>query len=78
MPEKTTKTKKAPLLRVAKRSELTGKQTFILRICSVLLAIIAGGIFILCLGKNPVSVYATMIKGSFISKNCRNRERRSR
>lgn len=72
MPEKTIKTKKAPLLRVAKRSELTGKQTFILRICSVLLAIIAGGIFILCLGKNPVSVYATMIKGSFISKNAAN------
>lgn len=60
---------KEPFIRITKRTERTKTQTMLLRLFSVLLAIIAGGLFILCLGKNPFAVYSTMIRGAFISKN---------
>ena len=63
---------KEPLIRITKRSELTSKQILLLRLGSVLLAIIAGGLFILCMGNNPISVYSTMIRGAFISKSAAN------
>lgn len=66
---KKVKKTKEPFIRITKRAERTGMQIMLLRLFSVLLAIVAGGLFILCLGKNPFAVYATMIRGSFISKN---------
>ena len=59
--------KKEPLIRIAKRAERSNK--LIIRLLSVLLAICAGGIFILILGKDPFSYYAKMVKGAFIGKN---------
>ena len=64
--------KKEPLIRIAKRAERSNKQKLIIRLLSVLLAICAGGIFILILGKNPISYYAKMVKGAFIGKNAAN------
>lgn len=59
--------KKEPLIRISKRTELSNNKIFLLRIFSVLLAIIAGGIFILCIGHNPIEVYGTIISGAFRS-----------
>lgn len=58
---------KEPLIRIAKRTELTRKQTLLLRFGSVLLAIVAGGLFILAIGTNPFDAYATIISGAFRS-----------
>ncbi len=59
--------KKEPLIRISKRTELSNKQIFGLRIFSVLLAIIAGGLFVLMIGHNPISIYGTIISGAFRS-----------
>lgn len=59
--------KHEPLVRICKRTELSGKQKFVLRLVSVLLALIAGGIFILFTGNNPISAYITIITGAFRS-----------
>lgn len=56
-----------PLLRVVKRSELTGRQIILLRLLAALLALAAGGLFILCLGYNPFTVYATILSGAMRS-----------
>lgn len=61
------KNKKESLIRIGKRAELTNRQIMILRLTSVFLAIVAGGIFILCIGYNPFSVYGTIISGAFRS-----------
>ena len=61
--------KKEPLIRIAKRAERSNKQKLIIRLLSVLLAICAGGIFILILGKDPFSYYAKMVKGAFIGSD---------
>ncbi|MEA4815765.1 MAG: ABC transporter permease [Lachnospiraceae bacterium] len=57
--------KKEALIRIVKRNELSDRAKFWLEIASFLLALFAGGIFILFLGHNPFSVYATMVIGCF-------------
>lgn len=59
--------KKDAVIRVTKRSELTNRQIMLLRLFSVVLALAAGGIFILIIGHNPFAAYATMVKGVFRS-----------
>ncbi len=59
--------KKEPLVRISKRTELSNNKIFMLRIFSVLLAIIAGGFFILLIGHNPFAVYGTIVSGAFRS-----------
>lgn len=56
-----------PLIRVIKKAELGAKQTFVLRMEAVLLAFIAGGLFILAIGYNPFSIYLTILNGAFRS-----------
>ena len=58
--------KKEPLIRI-ERSERTHNQIMRLRLLSVLLAIVAGGLFILFIGYNPFSVYGTIVSGAFRS-----------
>lgn len=53
-----------PLLRVIKRSELPNKKVLLLRLLAVLLSLIAGGLFILCVGQNPFVIYGTIISGA--------------
>ena len=62
------KTHKEPLLRVVKHSERTGRQMIGLRLLAVLLSLVAGGLFLLVIGQDPLAVYATIIKGAFRSK----------
>ncbi len=62
-----TMKKKEPLIRIEKRSERTHNQIMCLRLLSVLLAIVAGGLFILFIGYNPFSVYGTIVSGVFRS-----------
>ena len=56
--------KKEPLIRIAKRAERSNREKLVLRLLSVLLAICAGGIFILILGKNPFLYYSKMAAGA--------------
>ena len=58
---------KEPLLRVVKRAELTRRQIVLLRLLAVLLALAAGGLFVLFLGYNPLTVYATILSGAMRS-----------
>jgi simple sugar transport system permease protein len=60
-------TKKEPLIRITKRKELAGQRVALLRLFSVVLAIAAGGIFILAIGYNPFVIYASIISGAFRS-----------
>ncbi len=57
-----------PILRTVKRTELSQKKATILRLTALLLALIAGGIFLLCMGYNPFVIYATIVSGAFRSK----------
>ena len=59
---------KEPLIRVVKKAELGRKETLRLRLEALLLALVAGGLFILILGHNPFAIYATIISGALRSK----------
>lgn len=63
----TPKTKKEPLLHIIKRAELPPKQARILKLVSVLAALVAGGLFMIALGFNPISIYTTIVNGAFRS-----------
>ena len=53
-----------PLIRVVKKAELGSRETFILRLEAILLALVAGGLFILIIGQNPFVIYKTIITGA--------------
>lgn len=55
---------KEPLLRIEKRAELPSKRILLLRLLAVVLSLIAGGIFIACVGQNPFVIYATILSGA--------------
>lgn len=55
-------------LRTIKRAPLPKNKVILLRMVALFLALIAGAVFILCIGNNPWSVYTTMVKGAFRSK----------
>ena len=59
--------KKESLVHVVKRAELSNNKRMILRLVSLVLALVAGGLFLLCLGFNPLKIYGTMIRGCFRS-----------
>ncbi|MBQ1961679.1 MAG: ABC transporter permease, partial [Clostridia bacterium] len=62
------KTGHEPLFRVVKRAEKTRNQIFLLRFEAVILSLIAGAVFIACIGYNPIEIYSTIIEGAFRSK----------
>ncbi len=59
--------KKEALVHIAKRAELSNNKRMVLRLVSLVLALVAGGLFLLCLGFNPLKIYGTMIRGCFRS-----------
>lgn len=63
-----TKIKKDPPVRIAKRNELSARNALLLRIGSVLIAIIVGGLFLLAIGCNPFEGYYTIVTGSLKSE----------
>ena len=59
--------KKEALVRIVKRAELSNNKRMLLRLVSLALALVAGGLFLLCLGYNPFKIYGTMVQGCFRS-----------
>ncbi|MCR4615194.1 MAG: ABC transporter permease [Clostridiales bacterium] len=68
MADKTTGSfnHKEPLIRIAKRPARTKLQLVLLRVFALVFALIAGGIFIAIMGKNPFEAYKTIIEGAFV------------
>lgn len=56
------------MIRIVKIKEKNSRQTFAIHLAAFLLALCAGGLFILMLGFNPLEIYATIISGAFRSK----------
>jgi simple sugar transport system permease protein len=56
--------KREPLLRLAKRDDVGPGKRWTIRIVSILVALVLGGIIFLTLGYSPISVYSYMINGS--------------
>ncbi|MBF7096438.1 ABC transporter permease [Alkalibacter mobilis] len=50
-------------MRIAKRSELTKVQIVLVRLAAVVGALIFGGVFLIILGENPLTIYTSMIDG---------------
>jgi len=65
---KNKTTHKEPLIRIAKRAELGSKEVAVLSLIAFVFAIVAGGIFIACLGYNPLLIYRTIVEGAFRSE----------
>lgn len=65
MAEQAVQNREKFRIRISKRAEVVTKKAVLFRAVSVAAAIIAGGLFILCIGYNPFSVYGTIIKGAF-------------
>lgn len=66
MSEMTAKTRE-PLVRSIKREERSNRDILRLRVLALVLALMAGGLFILMIGYNPVSLYGTIVSGAFRS-----------
>ena len=59
---------KSPLFHLAKRTDVSSRQAWTIRILSFVAAIIIGGIIFLCLGDNPIVAYGAIISGSLGKK----------
>jgi len=57
-----------PLVRMVRRESIEPSKVLLIRVAAVVLALITGGLIILCLGHNPFRVYADMLVGSLGSK----------
>lgn len=60
--------KKGPLIRVVKKVEISIGRNIALSLLAVAAAIIAGGVFILVIGQNPIEIYGTIVKGAWRSE----------
>lgn len=57
-----------PLIRLAKRDGIAPWKAWCIRIASILLALVLGGVVIACVGVNPLEAYSTIISGSLGKK----------
>ncbi len=64
MSKETENRQREPLARVIKRAEMPAGKIALLRLMAVFLSLIAGGIFIGCVGQNPFVIYGTIISGA--------------
>lgn len=60
--------RKEPLLRMVKRDSIPTRQAWAIRAAAFLLSLLTGGIVILLLGHDPISVYQSMLVGAWGSK----------
>lgn len=65
--DQSKKRKKEPLIRVVKKKEISFTKTVGLSLLALVLALIAGGIFILVIGKNPFEIYDSIVQGAWRS-----------
>lgn len=63
--------KKEPLIRLVKRDDMPAYKKWIIRLASILLALMAGSLIVLVLGHNPEAVYADILTGSLGSGTAR-------
>lgn len=56
------------MVKIIKRTDLTGFQAVFFRVAAVVLALAASAGFIFLLGHNPLEVYGAMLKGAFGSR----------
>ena len=56
---------KEPLLRMTKRDSISPRAAWGIRAAAFLLALITGGLLLLLLGHNPITVYSAMISGAW-------------
>ncbi|HHV13358.1 MAG TPA: ABC transporter permease [Clostridiales bacterium] len=68
MTEQSIRIKREPFLRVVKKTEVSYGRMVLLSLLAVVIAIVAGGIFILAIGQNPFEIYASIVKGAWRSK----------
>lgn len=68
MAQASIKTKKEPLIRVVKKTEVSYVKTILLSLLAIAIAIIAGGLFILAIGQNPFEIYYSIFRGAWRSK----------
>lgn len=66
--EANLKSKSRFTIRTVKRAQLSKNKVILLRFAALFMALLAGAIFILLIGNNPLDVYITMVKGAFRSK----------
>lgn len=59
---------KEPFVRMVKRDDIAKSRTVMIRCLAVILAIVAGGLVLLVIGKNPIIAYRDMLYGAFGSK----------
>ena len=52
------------MLKIQKKQGLTHKQEVILRISTIIIALIAAGLIMAVLGYNPFTMYSKLIKGA--------------
>ncbi len=63
---KETKSGKAPLIRIARREDMSRWKGWVIRLIAILLALIVDGLIIFAVVHlNPVAVYETMFEGAF-------------
>ena len=55
---------KEPLIRIAKRSNMSRGKRWIIRLLAIVLALVVGCLFVAVLGHNPIEVYKEIISGS--------------
>ncbi|MBQ2679806.1 MAG: ABC transporter permease [Firmicutes bacterium] len=71
MKDEIVKKHKEPFVRIAKRTDISPRRAWIVRIVAILLALFVGGVIISSLGHNPFSVYGELLKGSLASPTAR-------
>ncbi len=68
MTQNNVKARKEPLFHVVKKTEVSFSKNMLLTLLALLLALVAGGIFILAIGHNPIKIYQSIFQGAWRSK----------
>lgn len=56
------------MIRMVKRASITKKNSALIRVLAIVLALLCSSLFILVMGHNPIKVYISMLNGAFGSK----------
>ena len=64
----TNKKKKEPFIRMVQQGDLSKNRVILIRALAIILALVAGALIFLALGKNPGTAYKDIIYGAFGSK----------
>lgn len=62
---------KEPFVRMVRREDMSQRNKWLIRILSIVLALLVGSIFVMVLQHNPLAVYRDMVTGSWATKTAR-------